>query len=1137
MTFEEILDQAIAILQRRRRLTYSTLKRQFQLDDATLEDLKNELIAGQRLAVDEQGNVLVWTGDSGVLQTAAPATLQPPSALPAKEDMPSAPPPPEAERRQLTVLFCDLVDSTRLARRFDPEDWREIVRAYQEACATVIQRFDGYIAQYLGDGLLVYFGYPQAHEDDARRAVHTGLALLEAMRQLTSRLAQERGVQLIVRVGVHTGLVVVGEMGGGGRHERLALGDTPNLAARLQGLAEPDTVVMSAATMRLVEGYVRCKDLGPQSFKGVDTPVAVYRVLGEGVAQSRLEVTAAHGWTPLVGREAEVALLRERWAQVTEGLGQVILVQGEAGIGKSRLVQVLTEHVAEAPHTALGCRGSPYHQHSALYPVIELWQRAWQCAPGEAPVEKLGKLETALAQSRLPIAQTVPLLAGLLALPLPPDRYTPLSLSPQQQKQQTLEVLLALLLELTAQQPVLLIVEDLHWIDPSTLEWLSLLLDQVPTTRLGLLMTARPDFPVPWSARAYLTQLTLGRFARPQVRQMVEGVTGGKRLPAEVVQQIVTKADGVPLFVEELTKTVLEAGWLQEQEDHYALTEPLPPLAIPATLQDALMARLDRLGEGKAVAQLGAVLGRTFTHDLLRVVAPLDELVVWRGLGQLVKAEVLYQQGVPPQATYTFKHALLQDMAYQSLLRSTRQQYHQRIAQMLEARFAETIETQPELLAHHYTAAGLREQATGYWQRAGQRAYHHSAYVEAISHCAQGLEVLKTMPETIERRRQELEVQTTLGQALAAVKGLAAPEVEAVYQRARVLCQQVGETPELLGVLYRLGILYIGREQYQVARELGEQALRLGQHGQDLAGIAHAHLLLGNTSWFLGELDVARTHIEQSIGLSTPQQSRAHGLLSETHFGVFCRCRLAQILWCLGYPDQALQRGQEALKLARETSHPMTLAVALLFAAILYQYRREGPLALEWSKAALALAHEQGFAQRLAEATIQRGWGLVEQGQGEAGIAQIRQGLAALRVTGVGTSRSYMGLLAEAYGKAGQPEAGLRVVAEVLAGSNRPAQGTGTTELYRLQGELLLRQALPDAPQAEASFQQALAMARRQQAKSLELRAAMSLARLWQHQGKCTEAHELLAPVYGWFTEGFDTPDLQEAKSLLDDLA
>jgi class 3 adenylate cyclase len=442
MNFYSVVDQAIALLRQRGRVTYRALRRQFDLDDEALADLTEELLYGQRLATEEDGRVLVWTGDMS-MGTEPHASLSPagqPSPThedpPAQAATPPVSPMADAERRQLTVLFCDLVDSTRLARRFDPEDWREMVRAYQEACATVIQRFGGSIAQYLGDGLLVYFGYPQAHEDDARRAVHTGLAMLAAMRQLNSRLEQEQHIQLAVRVGIHTGLVVVGEMGGGGRHERLALGDTPNLAARLQGLAEPDTVVVSADTVRLVEGYVRYKDLGPQAFKGVDTPVAVYRVLGEGTAQSHLEVVGPHGWTPLVGREAEVALLRERWGQVTEGLGQVILVQGEAGIGKSRLVQVLKEHMAEAPHILLECRGSPYHQYSALYPVIDLVQRAWRLASGETPAEHLHKLEDALAQSRLPVAQTVPLLAALLSLPLPPDRYEPLSLTPQQQKQQ-----------------------------------------------------------------------------------------------------------------------------------------------------------------------------------------------------------------------------------------------------------------------------------------------------------------------------------------------------------------------------------------------------------------------------------------------------------------------------------------------------------------------------------------------------------------------------------------------------------------------------------------------------------------------------------------------------------------------------
>jgi class 3 adenylate cyclase/predicted ATPase len=1190
MDFYEVFERVVDLLRRQGRVSYRALKRQFALDDDYLEDLKAELIAAKRLAVDEQGTVLVWIGEATTpappdqdqgrapLASADTRTAQPPISAPDQSAtlhgqpdsqpapaVPRAAEPlaPTAERRQLTVLFCDLVDSTHLARRFDPEDWREIVRAYQEACATVIQRFDGYIAQYLGDGLLVYFGYPQAHEDDARRAVHTGLAMLEAMRQLNIRLEQERGVQLTVRVGIHTGLVVVGEMGGGGRHERLALGDTPNLAARLQGVAEPDTVVMSADTLRLVEGYVRCKDLGPQAFKGVDTPVSVYRVLGEGTAQNRLEVTAARGWTPLVGREAEVALLRERWSQVTEGLGQVILVQGEAGIGKSRLVQVLKEHVAEASHTALECRGSPYHQHSALYPVIDLLQRAWQLAPGETPAEHLRKLEMALAHARLPVTETVPLLAALLSLPLPPDRYAPLSLTPQQQKQKTLEALLALLLELAAQQPVLLIVEDLHWIDPSALEGLSLLLDQVPTTRIGLLLTARPDFAVPWSARAYFAQLTLGGFARPQVRQMVEGVTGGKRLPAEVVQQIVAKADGVPLFVEELTKAVLEAGWLQEQEGHYDMTGPLPPLAIPATLQDALMARLDRLAEGKAVAQLGAVLGRTITHELLQAVAPVDELAVWRGLVQLVKAEVLYQHGVPPQATYTFKHALLQDAAYQSLLRSTRQQIHQRTAQVLVEQFPDLVETQPELLAQHYTEAGLGELAVGYWQRAGERSSARSAYVEAVAQLTTGLEVLKTLPDTPERTQRELALYTALGGPLQVTKGWASPEVEHVYTRARELCRQVGDTPQLWAVLGGLATFYQNRGELQTAREFQEQRLALAQHQHDAARLMGVHASLESILYNLGEFPLARAHFEQSLALDEPHQHRL--VVPTADLIVNCLSIGANVLQLLGYPEQGLARLHAALKRARELAHPFTLVYAHFQAADFHRLRREGQAAQRHAEAVVALASEHGFAQRLAQGIVQRGWALAEQRRVAEGIAQMRQGLAALQSTGAKQGvPGRLGLLAEAHGKEGQIEEGLRVVAEALTMLDNNGERRRESELYCLKGELLLlqvagRQEVPSTPlaiavgaeatwggatlasplhiEAEACFQQALTVARRQQAKSLELRAALSLSRLWQRQGKRAAARALLAPTYGWFTEGFDTPDLKEAKALLDELA
>ena len=726
MDFYAVLDQIVTLLQQRGRVSYQALKRQFNLDDAYIDDLKIELIDAQQVARDDNGRVLVWISEASTSPGGNPASV-PLAAKRMLQDVPpfpmatppTSPPLPDAERRQLTVMFCDLADSTRLAQQLDPEDLRAVVRAYQETAAAVIQRYEGHIAQYLGDGLLVYFGYPQAHEDDTQRAVRTGLELLAAIQRLNLRLVQDQGVRLAVRIGIHTGLVVVGDVGSGDRRERLALGDTPNLAARLQSLAEPDTVVLSDTTARLVQGYFVCQDRGVHTLKGLDTPVRVSQVVGESAAQSRLDVAAASGLTPLVGRETEMTLLLERWAQARDGLGQVVLLSGEAGIGKSRLVRTLTERVmAEgAPRLTLHC--SPYHTNSAFYPIIEHLQRRLHWHRDVPPEAKLAPLEQAVQAARLPLEEAVPLLAALLAVPVP-ERYPQLTMSPQRQKQQTQEALVAWLLAETAQQPVLAVWEDLHWADPSTLELLGLLLDQVSTARLLLVLTARPEFRPPWALRAHLTQLTLTRLVRQQVEEMVLRVTGGKPLPTEVVQQIVAKTDGIPLFVEELVKTVLESGLVQEEADRYILTGPLPPLAIPATLQDALMARLDRLAAVKEVAQLGAVLGREFAYELLRAVAPLDEVTLQHGLAHLVEAEVLYQRGHLLQATYLFKHALVQDAAYQSLLRSTRQQYHQRIAQVLEAQFPETTETQPELLAHHYTEAGLRDQAIVHWQRAGR---------------------------------------------------------------------------------------------------------------------------------------------------------------------------------------------------------------------------------------------------------------------------------------------------------------------------------------------------------------------------------------------------------------------------------
>ena len=619
---------------------------------------------------------------------------------------------------------------------------------------------------------------------------------------------------------------------------------------------------------------------------------------------------------------------------------------------------------------------------------------------------------------------------------------------------------------------------------------------------------------------------------------MADRVAHGKALPAEVVEQVVAKTDGVPLFVEELTKMVLESGLLQEREERYELTGPLPPLAIPATLHDSLMARLDRLAAVKGLAQLGATLGREFSYELLHAVSPWDEATVRRGLQQLVAAEFLYQQGLPPQATYLFKHALIQDAAYQSLLRSTRQQYHQRIAQVLEARFPALCETQPELLAHHSTEAGLHAQALGYWQKAGERAIERSANLEAIGHLSTGLDLLKTLPDTPERMQHELTFSTALGVPLRATRGMAAPEVGQVYARARELCQQVEETPQLVPVLRGLWEFYELQGALQTARELGEQLLTLAQRIREADLLLVAHNVLGDTLIWLGEFADARAHLEQGLALYHPQAHRTHAFLYGYDSGVHCLAFGAWALWYLGYPDQALRRIHDALSLAQELAHPFSLAFALAFAAWLHQLRQEGPATHERAVALMTLATEQGFPFWSAWSTILQGWAFAAQGQRAEGIAQMRQGIAAWRATGAELQRPYyLALLAEAYGQAGQAAEGLRVLAEALTAVHTTGECQHEAELYRLQGECLLTQDVPDTHEAERCLRQAVAVARQQQAKAFELRAAMSLSRLWQHQGKRAEAYELLAPIYGWFTEGFDTPDLQEAKALLEALA
>jgi class 3 adenylate cyclase/predicted ATPase len=1145
MDFYEVVDQVVKLLQQRGRLTYRSLKVQFQLDDETCEALKDELLFSHP-AVDQDGRGMVWTGASEAKPapvSASPSaqTSQPP---PAEEEPPPQVAPlstehriPEAERRQLTVMFCDLVDSTKLSSQLDPEDYREVVREYQKVCSEVITRFDGHIAQLLGDGLLVYFGYPQAHEDDAQRAVRTGLGILDVMGDLNTRLQREKGIQLALRMGIHTGLVVVGEMGGAGRQEQLALGEVPNIASRIEGLAQPNSIAVSEATHRLVQGYFDCQDLGSQTLRGVSQPLKVYRVLEASGVHSRLEVAQTRGLTPLVGREQEVGLLLERWAQVKAGHGHVVLLTGDAGIGKSRLVQMLKEHVANEPHMRWECRSSEYYQNTALFPVTDWFQRLLQFHAEDTPDTKLEKLEHALSQYRLPVEESVPLLAPLLSLALSEHRYPPLILSPQRQRQKTLETIVAILLELAERHPVLFILEDLHWTDPTTLDLLNLLIDQTPTASVLVLLTCRPHFQPAWHHRSYLTEITVNRLSPPQVERMAERVAGGKTFPDQVMQLIVEKTDGVPLFVEELTKTILESDYLQETNGHYALAGALSAFAIPGTLQDSLMARLDHLVTAKGIAQLAAVLGRQFAYPLLQAVSQVDEVTLQRELGRLVGAELVYQRGVPPQATYMFKHALIQDAAYQSLLKSTRQQYHQRVAHVLGAQFPAIVDQQPELLAHHYTEAGLNSQAVSYWYQAGQRASERSAYVEAIAHLRQGLKLLQTLPETPERTQREVDMHIALGASFIAVKGYAASEVAQTYTRAQHLCQHLDDPHQLFPVLRGLWNYYLVRAEYQTAQPLGEQLLTLAQQVRDASMLCAAHRALGTTSFVLGAVATAHIYFRQGIQLYDSQQHRASTFLYGEDAGVICRSLGAWALWCLGYPHQGLVWSDEAVTLAQQCAHSLSLGYALNSAAMFHQLRREERLTQECAEATITLATEQGLPHWRAQGFILRGWTLAQQGQAQAGIEQIHQGLRAWRATGAELARPYwLALLAEAHGIMGEPEAGLTALAEALTLADTTGERWYEPELYRLKGELLLQQSSDNAAEAETCFHQALDVARNQQAKSLELRASTSLARLWQQQGKRQEAYDLLAPVYGWFTEGFDTADLQDAKALLNEL-
>ena len=1075
--------------------------------------------------------------------TVAPPAVEPDDArapvtgpLAPRAALPSAP-LAGTEHRHLTVLSCTFGDGERLTPPLDPEDSYDLMQTLRATTLAIITAHDGHVAQHVHEGVLVYFGYPQAHEDDAQRAVRSGLALLQALGQADSAGRAGARAGLAVRVGIDTGMVLVPSGAGVGVQPSVAVGSPLTRAVRLGGLARPGTVVVSEATAQLVAGYFDCKAFSDPALADQHEVRVVYEVLGASALQTRLDIGIARGLTPLVGRAAELALLRDRWTSVQEGMGQVVLLRGEAGIGKSRLIYALQAQVVDEQRQSLVCRCSPYHQHTMFYPVIALLQRALDAQSTVSGADQLATLEAFLAPFPVPLGESVPLLAGLLSLPVPEAHYPPLHDTPQRQREQTLDMLATLVVAQASAAPLVFIVEDVHWADPSTLDFLERLLRQVPTTSLLVVLTCRPTFEAPWHEHTWMTPVTLHGLTRPQIHHMITQVAGGKGFATEVTERLAEKTDGVPLFVEELTRMVLETGQFAETAARYEFVGEWAQFAIPASLHDSLMARLDRSGPAKDIAQWGALLGREFTYEVIQLVAPHDQAVLMEGLERLVELELVFQRGVARQAQYRFKHALVQEVAYQSLPRRRRQAGHQRIAHVLEAHFPQTVEAQPELLAYHYTEAGQAEAAVPYWQRAGQCALQRSAHVEAVAQLTQGLTALTSLPETTARWHQELDLQVALGAALMAVKGQGAPDIARAYARARELCQRLGDTPQLFAVLRGLMTYYLTRGQVQEAHQLGEQLFRLAQGQVDPVPRMLAHFMLGQAAFYLGKPAMAQTHHAQVLALYTAQEPQALAVRYGLDLGVGAHSWQAWALWQLGTPTQALRHSQAARTLAHEGSHAMSLAFALIWATVLHQFRRDVSAVHELAMDAITLATEQGFTQRVAHATVLHGWALALSGQGDVGRAAIRQGLTASLATGSMLLQPYgLGLLAETYETGGHPDEGLAVLAEAQAVMAVTGVQWYAAELSRLQGALLLRQAVPDAAQAEACLQQALALARQQQTKAWELRAAMSLSRLWQQQGKHAEARELLAPIYGWFTEGFDTADLQEAKALLEAL-
>ncbi len=1150
MEFHELLLVITEQLRNEGRIAYRILKRRFNLRDEDLEDIKADLIDAKGIARDEHDKVLCWLAPE-------PATSErtaPPSDPTLNQHGVAL--ADDGERRQLTIMFCDLVGSTSLSEELDPEDLRDIIRQYQSTCMQVIHRHHGHIAQYLGDGLLVYFGYPTAHEDAPQRAVHAGLEIVAAMRNL----AHPKRSTVSVRLGIHTGLAVVGTVGTHENAEVLALGETPNLAARLQGLAAPDTVAISSATYALLQGAFECASLGAQTLKGISTPVTVYVALRESTTNSRIERSIRRSLTPLVGRAPELQLLQRLWAHSENGFGQVVHLCGEPGIGKTRLVQAMREHVTHKDGSiVIEFRCSSFHRNSALHPIIESLEAFLEFEPNEAPQSKYAKLATVISRYRFPTRNTLALLAKLFSIPLPAGAAA-LTLSPQKQKIETLEVLAAWVIEETQGAPVLCVYEDLHWADPSTLELLVLVMARIASAKLLVILTFRTEFSPPWSPQTFMEWVVLGRLGPPHSEEIARRATQGATIPADALEQLVAKADGIPLYLEELTKSLLASGQLATINGQQGPAGSTREFSIPDSLQDSLMERLDRVTYGKKTLQLVAMLGREFSYEIIRAVSSADEADLQRDLAHFVEIEILLARKKGAQTKYSFKHALLQDMAYQSLLKRRRKQFHRTIAETLEQQFIAIRDTQPEMLAHHYGEAGLVIEAISYWQQAGQRAIERSANIEAINHLNTGLYLTSTLPEGPDRTRRELALTLTLAAPLAMTKGYAAQEVEQAYARALSLYRFLGAATEHFPVLLGLWRFYVVRARFSTARDLAEELLRIARTTGEAEHLLGAYNALGITLFYIGEFDTARAEAEKGMAsyvaaLHSPAQSPIFRAGQDP--GIACRSHIAYVVWLAGHPDQAIAATRQALAVARTLSHTFSETYALIFASRIFMHVGNSEQAKECAELGLALATEHGFGLWAAHATIFLGASLVDIGQGDEGLAHMRKGLAAAEASGAELGLTFfLAVLADGYRRSDNIGEGFAAVDQGLERVMRTGERYWEAELYRVRGMLLVQDSVKkgakgvrpriiskrtsrlssDVEYAQACFLKAIDIAHRQGAKSLELRACVGLGTLWQSLGRHDHAKCVVQKIVGSFTEGFATRDLLEARFLIEAL-